>query len=179
MEIYDLFNAEHWIRHLRGGVHFTAAMTALLLGPTVLGRAKGTPAHRLLGRIWVALMLALNLSALTMYGLDGRPNLFHAFALLSLWALIPGFLAIRRYTATKDRKDLVAHKVCMHWAYFGLVAAGVWQVASRIAVLSESAEFNNALWILGLLTVIASWAFNRWLVAMSTAVHSQPPTHAL
>lgn len=37
MEIYDLFNAEHWVRHLRGGAHFTAAMTALLLGPIVLG----------------------------------------------------------------------------------------------------------------------------------------------
>lgn len=163
MELADLINLELWIRHLRGGVHFGAAAVGLLLGPVVLARPKGDQPHRWLGRIWVLAMLAVNLSAFTMYDVNGRPNLFHAFGFLSLYALVPGFLAIRRYRRTRDAVALRTHQVCMHWAYFGLAAAGIWQIISRYAVLAGGFEFVGTLWVLGGLTALVSWTFGHWL----------------
>jgi len=43
--------------------HLFAALLALLLGSAVLMQPKGTPRHKLLGRIWVALMAAVALSS--------------------------------------------------------------------------------------------------------------------
>jgi len=176
MELIDILDINHWARHSRAGVHFFAAVTALLLGPVILGQQKGTQNHRWLGRFWVLLMLTLNLSALTMYGADGRPNIFHALALLNLWALVPGVLAIRRFATTKNQTDLIEHRLCMHWAYFGLVAAGVWQVASRVCVIGLSIDFNSVLLVLGALTAIASWRFNGWLNRQMAAAYSNPST---
>jgi uncharacterized membrane protein len=37
-------------------VHLAAAASALVLGFVMLARRKGTPSHKALGRIWVAVM---------------------------------------------------------------------------------------------------------------------------
>ena len=44
-------------------MHTIAALAALTLGAIVFMRRKGTSSHRLLGRMWVALMLATAISS--------------------------------------------------------------------------------------------------------------------
>ena len=163
MDFLDLFTVDQWIRSIPGGAHVLSAVVGLVLGPVVLARRKGDLTHRQLGRLWFVAMLIVNGSALAMYGFDGPPNLFHAFALLSLSALLPGYSAIRRYARTQNLEALRTHKICMHWAYFGLAAAGVWQLVARYAVLSNGFDYAATLWILILLTILASWGFGRWL----------------
>lgn len=163
MDFVDLFSLELWFRSLRGGVHVSTAVLALVLGPVVLLRRKGDQLHRVLGRIWFGAMLTVNLSAFTMYGFNGLPNLFHGFALLSLSALLPGFFAARTYAHSRAPTDLQRHMICMHWAYFGLASAGLWQLISHVAILNGGFQFATTLWILIGLTGLASWLFGRWL----------------
>ncbi|MEM6707349.1 MAG: DUF2306 domain-containing protein [Pseudomonadota bacterium] len=170
MDVVDLFSLDQWVRHVRGGVHFTTALLAVLLGPyTLLRHTKGDNRHRMLGRIWVVLMLVVNGSAFTMFGANGTPSLFHAFAILSLWAVIPGFLAIRRYRHTRNADDLTTHIICMHWAVFGLVAAALWQLSTRYLVFVDGRDYGATLWTLAVLTGLGSWWFSRWLNARFAA----------
>jgi uncharacterized membrane protein len=163
MTFAEVFALDAWIRGIWGGAHFLAALTALLLGPYILAARKGDRRHRWLGRGWLVLMLAVDLSALSMYDLHGRPNLFHFFALLSLSAVIPGFLSIRRYRRTGAAADLAGHQISMHWAYFGLAAAGVWQVATRALTVLGAGSFGGILAVLGVLTFAVSLWFSRFL----------------
>jgi uncharacterized membrane protein len=50
-------------------LHLAAAALSLLLGAAVLIRRKGTPFHKVLGRIWVALMLAVAVSSFWILGI--------------------------------------------------------------------------------------------------------------
>jgi len=74
----------------------------------------------------------VNITALTNYDFTGYPNLFHFFALLSLSALIPAFYVLQRAVRLKDQKLLEEHARLMMWSYYGLAAAGVAQVATRV-----------------------------------------------
>ena len=87
----DPLTLEFWITSATGGTHAVLAIICLLLGPVIFIRRKGDKTHKMLGRIWAMMMLVLNITALMTYELHGRPNLFHAFAVLNLVALIPAF----------------------------------------------------------------------------------------
>ena len=144
--------------------HFGLASTCLVLGPVIFFRRKGDKTHRRLGRSWAAMMLMMNLSALATYDMSGRPNMFHAFALLNLAALIPAWLYIRRYIKHRNPRDLLNHQEMMVWAYFGLFAAGVWQAATTL-VRMRFIELPLGLFFsgLGVLTLFASLALARFL----------------
>lgn len=45
-------------------IHLMAAVCALMLGPVIFWRPKGTTSHKLLGRVWVLLMLTAAVSSL-------------------------------------------------------------------------------------------------------------------
>jgi uncharacterized membrane protein len=55
-------------------------LAALVLGPWILFARKGDRRHRLNGYTYVAIMAAVNVTALAMYDITGRPNRFHFFA---------------------------------------------------------------------------------------------------
>ncbi|HEV2292419.1 MAG TPA: hypothetical protein VGR35_01105 [Tepidisphaeraceae bacterium] len=59
-------------------------------GLLVLLRAKGTRSHRVIGYLYVAAMLALNVTAFLIYRLYGRFGPFHVAALVSLAMVIAG-----------------------------------------------------------------------------------------
>lgn len=108
-------------------VHFIAALIALPLGLTQLLAAKGTPVHRMLGRIYVPVMLVALLSALATL-LDGTFFLFfHVLALIGLWTLWRGMLHLRRWLKTGDPANLRGHKIDMAFSWLGLFMAGVSQ----------------------------------------------------
>jgi len=128
----EVFDWNTWVHSILGGTHFVLAMVALVLGPVIFLRKKGGRLHRLAGYAFVLSILIVNITALTNYDFTGYPNLFHFFALLSLSALVPAFYALQRAVRLKDQKLLEEHARLMMWSYYGLAAAGVAQVATRV-----------------------------------------------
>lgn len=127
-----LLHWQTWVHSPLGGVHFIAALVALIAGPMIFASHKGTGFHRVMGYVFVVCMAVVNGSALMTYTFSGGPNIFHFFALLSLSALIPGFWAIWRVVRGGRQDLLETHIRCMMWAYYGLAAAGLAQVMTRI-----------------------------------------------
>jgi uncharacterized membrane protein len=111
-----------------GAAHVAAALAALMLGTIVVGAAKGTPFHRMIGAGYVAAMLVVNLSALAIYRLTGHFEAFHALALLSLAVLGRGIAAalIRR------PGWLSVHYQFMAWSYVGVLAATGSEIIIRL-----------------------------------------------
>lgn len=162
--ISDPLTLEFWITSATGGVHTALAVICLLLGPVIFLRRKGDKAHKMLGRIWASMMLVLNITALMTYELHGRPNLFHFFAVVSLAALIPGFVYVKKYQKSREPKHLRQHQELMIWAYFGLAAAGVWQGVTtllRFDMLPLHPKYFMP--IMGVLTGLAAWILSKYL----------------
>jgi uncharacterized membrane protein len=111
-----------------GAAHVAAAMAALVLGTMVIGVAKGTPFHRLLGAGYVAAMIIVNLSALAIYRLTGHFEAFHALALLSLALLARGIAA----ALARRPGWLSIHYQFMAWSYVGLLAAAASEIIVRL-----------------------------------------------
>ncbi len=85
--------------------HLVAALVAFLLGTWLLVRRKGTPRHRLLGRIWMGLMLAVALGSFLITGHAGAGRLswihgLSAFVIvgigIALWAARTGRIRTHR-----------------------------------------------------------------------------------
>ena len=111
-----------------GTGHVATAVAALAAGTAVAIVRKGTRWHRWLGRGYCFTMLGLNGTALAIYNLTGRANLFHCFALLSLCTLGVGWSAvIRRRPGWRLR-----HARTMLWSYVGLLAATASELAVRV-----------------------------------------------
>lgn len=66
--------------------HTAAALAALALGALVFTRRKGTASHRLLGRTWVALMLATATSSFWIQS-DGNYSWIHGLSVLVIVGL--------------------------------------------------------------------------------------------
>ncbi|MGR4843582.1 DUF2306 domain-containing protein [Rhizobium laguerreae] len=102
-------------------IHVAAVTPAALLGAYILLRPKGTPLHRLLGRIWMALMIVTAMSSFFIHELD----LFYGFSpihLLSIATLFGSWNAI----AAARRGDIRLHKRIVTGLYFGgIVLAGL------------------------------------------------------
>lgn len=122
----------YWVESFTGGLHFALAIIAIILGPIILFRRKGDVLHRWLGRAWALMMFVIIGSALIMYDMTGRPNLFHFFALVSFVTLTRASWAIWSYKRTRDPKHLNAHQHSMVWAYYGLFMAGLWQIVFNL-----------------------------------------------
>ena len=160
----ELTTLEAWVDSAPGMMHFAAALIALVLGPVLLLRRKRGALHRLLGFVFILCMLALNVSALTMFDL-GRFNLFHLFALISLATLLPGMVAISQALRWRSRLWFSVHAHCMVWSYYGLVMAGAAQIAYRtIPQVTGTFESVSAFWDVAmpaasLTTLVLSWRF--------------------
>jgi len=129
----DWLTWSYWVDGVLDSLHFICAIGALIIGPIVLMRRKGDKTHRWLGRIWTVMMAVIVISALSMYEMNGRPNLFHFFALISLITLSSALWAIWSYKKTRNPSHLMTHQHCMVWAYFGLFMAGFWQIIFNLA----------------------------------------------
>lgn len=117
-----------------GLVHVLAAGTALGAGTAVAIARKGTVWHRRNGQVFALAMLVLNLSALGLYDLTGRVNLFHFFALASLFTVGMGVRAARLRFPDWRR----SHAYWMLWAYVGLLAATTSEVLTRLPIARSS-----------------------------------------
>jgi len=95
-------------------IHATAAISAMLLGAVVLFRRKGTPLHKLMGRVYVVLMLVVATSALFINEIRtfGPFSPIHIFVVVTYGAIA---LAIWRIRAG----DVIGHRAAMVSLYFG------------------------------------------------------------
>jgi uncharacterized membrane protein len=101
--------------------HISFSAVSLVLGAFIFLNTKGTKRHRWAGTLYCGSMVGLNLTALGIYNLTGRFNLFHFTALLSLAMVLVGWAQVlfRR----RLRNWLYRHYVYMCWSYVALVAA--------------------------------------------------------
>jgi uncharacterized membrane protein len=99
--------------------HMTAALGALLLGIVVLARPKGTPIHKAMGRVWVALMSATAISSFWILEIrDGAGfSPIHILSVVTLVSLAAAIWSIRR-------GNVRAHKINMLSAFAGTAIAG-------------------------------------------------------
>lgn len=119
---------EHLQEHTLGLIHLLTALAAMTFGTAVIFSRKGTRNHRWLGRGYLAMMLALNGTALLSYELYGRFGPFHWMVLASLATVIAGYLPTRR----KAPYWKYQHAYFMAGSYVGLMAAAAAEVASRV-----------------------------------------------
>ncbi len=90
-------------------IHALAAILAVVLGAVQLAMPKGTPVHRGLGRVWVALIALVALSSFgihhsRMFGLFSPIHLLSLFTLYTLWEAIT---AARANKIDKHKKDMI------------------------------------------------------------------------
>ena len=102
-------------------IHVAAVIPAALIGPYMFWARKGTPVHRLVGKVWLGLMIIVALSSFFIHEI----NLFMGFSpihLISAYVLVGAWLAYR--SARQHR--IVAHKRQVLGLYLGgIVGAGV------------------------------------------------------
>ena len=102
-------------------LHAFSAILATVIGAFVLWRRKGTTLHRMLGRVWVALMLVTATSALFIHDirLIGPFSPIHLFSLFTYLSLFQGLKAILVH------RDIHRHRAEMQGLYAGaLMLAG-------------------------------------------------------
>lgn len=148
-----------------GIFHLITALLAIGVGAVVLlVRPKGTRLHRQLGLVYVAAMLALNVSALGIYRLLGTFGPFHAAAIISLISVLLGWRNARQAKASRLARDKEArgrwvegHYYWMTWSYVGLLAAFASEAITRHPafhiLLGGPAAFGLAVGVATLLVV--------------------------
>ena len=164
-----------------GIIHTAAAAAALLLGPSVFIRRKGTRLHKQLGYGYVVSMLVLNLTAFGLYGLFDGWGLFHWLAIVSLSTLLMGFVPV---FLKRPANWIDWHYFGMTWSYVGLAAAALAETLTRLPAfwpeLAEKAPqafFWNAVGV-GTFTVcgVGWYLINRRRVGYATAARIKQRT---
>jgi uncharacterized membrane protein len=112
-----------------GWVHFIASLAAVAVGALVLMRPKGTPIHKLRGRIYVVAILATSITALGIYR---RGDFFfaHWFGVAALIAISGGIAAA--YFKIPRTGWMHLHLTCMLVSFYILIGGGVNEVFLRV-----------------------------------------------
>jgi uncharacterized membrane protein len=118
-----------------GWVHTLASLIALGASAIVLVRPKGTPVHRLRGRIYALALVATCLTSFAIYGL-GKFWFPHWFAVAALIVVEAGF-AFAHYK--RPRSWMHLHLTCMIASYYLLIAGGANEVFLRVHALRRIA----------------------------------------
>jgi uncharacterized membrane protein len=104
-------------------LHLATVLPAFLLGTWLMFNRKGTPHHRLLGKIYMVLMLTTGIITLFMPAAVGMRlfnhfGFIHLFSVLTIYSVPAAYLAARRH-------DVQAHRGNMIGLYIGgLIIAG-------------------------------------------------------
>lgn len=90
-------------------MHAILAVAAIILGGVQLAAPKGTPAHRLLGRVWVACLAVVAVSSfwiheVRMFGLFSPIHILSVLTLIALWQSIR---LARRGDIARHRKAML------------------------------------------------------------------------
>ena len=111
-----------------GLFHVSMSVLAIILGSLVLIWSKGTARHKKVGYLYFGAMLLVNISALFLYNLTGRPSPFHLFAIIALVTLLGGIIpAIKRSKGWYKK-----HYYFMSWSVVGLYCAFWSETGTRL-----------------------------------------------
>jgi uncharacterized membrane protein len=103
--------------------HLATIVPAFMIGTSLLLMTKGTPRHRLLGRIYMVLMLVTALITLVMPAQVG-PKFFGHFGYIHLFSLLVFYSVPTAYINAR-RGNIKAHRSAMIGLYVGgLLIAG-------------------------------------------------------
>ena len=105
-------------------LHLATVAPAAMLGTYLIFWAKGTATHRLLGKIYMILMLITALASLFIPAMVG-PQFIDHFGWIHMLSLLVLASVPRAYHAAR-KHNVVSHKFSMAGVYFGgiLVAGG-------------------------------------------------------
>lgn len=142
-------------------LHVATAVLAFLLGGVVLFRTKGDRAHRMAGKVWVVLMLAVALTSFFIHTirLVGPWSPIHLLSIITLWSLYSGVRAVRR-------KRISEHRRTMQSLYLGalVIAGGFSFLPGRI--MHEVFFGGQNPWV-GVIFLAAIAVFVLWLARYS------------
>lgn len=102
--------------------HLIGALVALVLGAMVLAMPKGTARHKLLGRIWVVIMLTVSISSFWIRDLTGGFSWIHGLSVFTIFCLIMAIWGIRT-------GRVATHRGFMIGTFVGLLGAGAGTLA--------------------------------------------------
>ena len=102
-------------------IHLATALAAVVVGAAMFLFRKGTPLHRISGRVWLLLMV---ITALASFGIrhNGSFSWIHLLSLMTLYSLFQAVRSIRG-------RDIARHRRFVTGAYAGLVIAGLFTLA--------------------------------------------------
>jgi uncharacterized membrane protein len=98
-------------------LHLATVVPAFFLGALQLFRGKGTPGHRLIGKIYMLLMLATGLITLMMPAEVG-PRFLNHFGFIHIFSFMALFGVPSAYIAAR-RGHIQAHRGAMLGLYIG------------------------------------------------------------
>jgi uncharacterized membrane protein len=90
---------------------------------------KGTHTHRVIGTVYVAALVLVNVAALSLHR-ENTFGVFHALAVASLVTIAVGVSPL--LLCERSPMVLAIHAYCMTWSYAGLVAAGCGQLTVAV-----------------------------------------------
>ncbi len=104
MTLAPLLNASPAIQ-----IHAVAAMAAFALGLVQLAAPKGTIPHRTIGWVWVALMVAVSVTAFFIHEIRlwGPWSPIHLLAIFTLVMLPLAVLHARRHNVERHRRTMI------------------------------------------------------------------------
>ena len=87
--------------------HIAAAGGALVFGAATLAMRKGTPTHKLFGRVWVTLMAV---TALVSFGIrsNGSFSWIHLLSIFTLFALAASIYAAVRGNVQRHQRAMIS-----------------------------------------------------------------------
>ena len=93
-------------------LHLATVVPAFVIGAFQLFRRKGTPSHKLLGKVYMVLMLATGLITLAMPAevgprFLGHFGFIHAISFLALYNVPAAYFAIRRGNLRAHRANMI------------------------------------------------------------------------
>ncbi|WP_310497001.1 DUF2306 domain-containing protein [Sandarakinorhabdus sp.] len=144
--------------------HLTAVLIAMPLGFHQLTRPQGTPAHALLGRIYIAAMLIANIGALASFRPETRFIPFHILAIVSLVTMATGMWALRRWLMLRNPAHLRTHKIQMAFSWIGLMMAGASQVLTNNRFGIVEGFTPTTFWVSVVGLNLAMYALGSWWV---------------
>ena len=85
--------------------HIALALAAVPVGLFILLSKKGTAQHKLVGRVWLVIMLIVSLSAILIHEINpGRYSLIHPLIPWTIGSLIYSIWNIKRFKKTRHIK---------------------------------------------------------------------------
>lgn len=113
-------------------IHLLSIVPALIIGAVVLYKRKGTHRHKILGRIWVGLMLVAAISSFWVMEIRDGFSPIHLLSAYTLFSLSMGIWVIRRGGRTPRAIGLHRHYMQSLYALGLLIAGGFTFLPERL-----------------------------------------------